>query len=221
MANVFIFDLDDTLYDETQFIRGGLHAVACYIHKKLKIPVERLYFCFLSSLRKYARGQTFDYAIKELGINRRIKISELIRIYRNHEPILKAHADVAPILSYLKRNKCRLGIITDGNMHVQKQKIKALGFDRKFDCLVFTWASGRNKQKPHRQAYMTALRRLNVTAKETVYVGDNPYKDFIGAKKLGISTVRILRGRYRKIRLSNELEADYRIKKLFELKNFL
>jgi putative hydrolase of the HAD superfamily len=64
---------------------------------------------------------------------------------------------------------------------------------------------------------------LQISPEETIYIGDNPYKDFIGAKKVGISTVRVLfKGReYSKVRLDKEYEADYEVEKLNEIMNLL
>jgi len=62
-----------------------------------------------------------------------------------------------------------------------------------------------------------------VLSEEAIYIGDNPYKDFIGAKKIGIPTVRILQpGReYYKVRLDKEYEADYEIRELHEITDVL
>jgi len=43
----------------------------------------------------------------------------------------------------------------------------------------------------------------------------------MGAKKLGIKTIRVLQGRYKDIRREKEFEADYNIRKLTEIKNLL
>ena len=47
--------------------------------------------------------------------------------------------------------------------------------------------------KPDPQVYARTLEDLGVKASDAVYVGDNPAKDFVGARALGMSTVRIIR----------------------------
>lgn len=54
-----------------------------------------------------------------------------------------------------------------------------------------------------------------------VYIGDNPYKDFVGIKPLGFRTVRVCRGQYKEIVKTEEYEAGYRIKSLEELDDVL
>lgn len=44
-------------------------------------------------------------------------------------------------------------------------------------------------RKPHAKIFEEALKRLGVTAKETVYVGDSPLEDIKGASLVGIKTV--------------------------------
>jgi putative hydrolase of the HAD superfamily len=54
----------------------------------------------------------------------------------------------------------------------------------------------------------------NCSSSKMVYIGDNPYKDFINIKKIGIHTIRILRGSYKNIKLDSDHEADYSFKSL-------
>jgi len=46
-------------------------------------------------------------------------------------------------------------------------------------------------RKPHTRIFEEALRKLEATAAETVYVGDSPLEDIKGAKTLGLKTVFI------------------------------
>ncbi|MDH5754995.1 MAG: HAD family hydrolase [Candidatus Bathyarchaeota archaeon] len=44
-------------------------------------------------------------------------------------------------------------------------------------------------RKPHPDIFNTALKRLKVSASETVYVGDSPFEDIKGAKATGMKTI--------------------------------
>jgi FMN phosphatase YigB (HAD superfamily) len=66
-----------------------------------------------------------------------------------------------------------------------------LGIESCFDAVVFSDEFGAEHRKPSPRPFRLALRRLRVKAHETVYVADNPGKDFLGAKKVGIRTVRV------------------------------
>jgi len=44
-------------------------------------------------------------------------------------------------------------------------------------------------RKPNIKIFEETLRRLDVTAEETIYVGDSPLEDIKGAKAVGMKTV--------------------------------
>jgi putative hydrolase of the HAD superfamily len=56
-----------------------------------------------------------------------------------------------------------------------------------------------------------------------LYVGDNPRKDFVTAKKLDWTTVQICRevGEYSDVISEDSYEAKFKIKSLLELKSIL
>jgi len=68
MIRAIIFDLDDTLYDEMQFVRGGFEAVSSYTSKNANVNQNVVYQLLLDVLEKHGRGQTFDIALKKLGL---------------------------------------------------------------------------------------------------------------------------------------------------------
>lgn len=221
MIKAIIFDLDDTLYDETQFVKGGFKAVASYIAKNYNMDNRKLYFLLLSILKKQGRGQTFDIALKELELYDKKLIQTLVEVYRAHPPKLLPYYDTITVLSSLKNKGYKLGLITDGNTNVQRNKVEALKIKHFFDCAIFSNEYGDDKQKPNLFSYNKAIKELNVSAEEVIYVGDNPHKDFVNSKKLGIKTVRILRGMYKQTIVSKEYDAEYKIINLTDLLKIL
>lgn len=218
MLKAVVFDLDDTLYDEKQFVTGGFYAVSHQISMKYDIDQKLFFKLLLEIQEKYGRGHTFDIAIEKLDISeKKNKIPQLVEIYRNHTPCLLPFPETLSVLSKLKKRGYKLGLITDGDANVQKNKVKALNIDELFDSMIFSNEFGNEKQKPHPFPYQKIIEFLNVRSAEMIYVGDNPYKDFITAKKLGINTVRILKGSYKDITLNREYEAKYRIRNINEL----
>ena len=159
--------------------------------------------------------------MKKLGLYNEKLIPKLVEVYRTHKPNLFLYPEVSTVLSTLRKQGYKLGIITDGNVEVQRNKVDALTVKDFFDCMIFSDEYGGERQKPDPRPYQKAMEELKVNAKETVYVGDNPYKDFVTAKKLGIFTVRIMRGRYKNIKLRKEYESDYQIKNLENIFNVI
>lgn len=216
MIKAILFDLDDTLYDEMQFVEGGFKAVSRYISENFCVDEKEFFKTLTRILQRDGRGHVFDIALKDAGLFKKSLVINLIQIYRNHTPSLTLYPDAQYILARLQ-GKYKLGLITDGNQRVQRSKIHALGIQGFFNVVITTNCYGRTKQKPSPFPYLKAISRLGVSPDETVYVGDNPYKDFIGARKTGMLTTRLLRGQYVKVRLCKEFEADNMINDLNEL----
>ena len=211
-----LFDLDDTLYDEKQFIESGFFKIAEFVEDKFKIEKEVYYKILIDIFNGGSRGNIFNLALERVNVAYKENIIRaMVKIYREHNPEIRLAEDVKLLLIKL-RETYSLGIITDGYFKVQKKKVQALRLEEMFDSIIYTDEYGREYWKPNVLGYKLALEEFRVLPEEAIYVGDNPYKDFIGAKKIGIPTVRILQpGReYYKVRLDKEYEADYEIREL-------
>ena len=217
MIKAIIFDLDDTLYDEMQFVKGGFRAVSAYLIKNYKIKEEIVNNLLLEILEKHGRGKIFNITLNKLGIKDEKLIPILVDVYRNHIPNISLYPQVEKILKTLKKQKYKIGLITDGNPYVQRSKVRALRINNYFDCMIFSDDYGIEKRKPDLFPYKKSLKELDIDAKETIYVGDNPYKDFFGAKKIGIHTVRLKKGYYKEVKLEKTYEANHQIAELNEL----
>lgn len=218
-----LFDLDDTLYDEKQFVKGGFTKVAEFIEDKIKIDKDLFYKILIEIYNEGIRGNIFNLALEKVNIvyDENI-IRTMVKIYHEHNPKIKLDKGIRSLLIKL-RGIYSLGIITDGYFEVQKKKVQALKLEELFDSIIYTDEYGKEYWKPRVYGYKLALKKFKVLPEEAVYIGDNPHKDFIGAKKAGIVTVRITQpgGEYRNIRLDEEHEADYEIRELQEIIDIL
>ena len=50
---------------------------------------------------------------------------------------------------------------------------------------------------------------------EMIYIGDDPSKDFLNIKPLGVHTVRVLTGRHKDVKVENRYDASNTIKDLW------
>ena len=96
-----------------------------------------------------------------------------------------------------------------------------MGIENFFDLIIYTDDYGKGKSKPNLYSFKKVLKYFNVNSKKTIYVGDDPHKDFYGAKKLGIKTARVLQGRYKNIKAKRNFGADYEINEVTEIKKLL
>lgn len=213
MIKAVIFDLDDTLYNEREFVYEGFKEVCKFLSQKYDIEKEILFDDTKNILDNYGRGKVFDILQQKYGFNE--EVEKLVDVYRNVKPILELYDDGKEILNYFK-GKVKTGIITDGKASVQWNKINSLELEKYVDKIIVTDDYGRDYWKPHEYSYKEILKCFNCRPKEAVYVGDNPVKDFVGARKVGITTIRIIRecGDNMKIKAEEGYEADYTISSL-------
>ena len=114
----------------------------------------------------------------------------LVDIYREHRPELRPFPEVPPLLEKLRRQGLRLGLVSDGHVAVQRRKLTALKIGHHFDAIVFSDELGKRYWKPSPKPFATVLKILKTKAGHSVYVGDNPTKDFRGARQVGMLTIR-------------------------------
>lgn len=106
MIKVVIFDLDDTLIAEKEYIKSGYREVARYLSEKYNVVQEVIYKELWEILKKGTKNvfnQWFEYHRITYSME---NIKNLIRIYREHIPTeLDYYSDVKPILKYLRKKK--------------------------------------------------------------------------------------------------------------------
>ena len=73
--------------------------------------------------------------------------------------------------------------------------------------------------KPSINSYQNIILLNNLNPVKSFYVGDNPKKDFKGAKKVGLKTIRVIQGKNRKIKKNKYI--DYEIKGLKNINTIL
>ncbi|CAG9606597.1 HAD family hydrolase [Pseudoneobacillus rhizosphaerae] len=219
MVKAVIFDLDDTLISEKQYIESGFQHIAQSFSDKFKKNDQEL-FQLLMDLFNESSNNVFNRVHDKLGFNYTKKdIVELVNQYRDHVPTISYFNDVLSCLEYLKDRKIKIGIITDGYANSQRQKLMAIKAYDYFDEIIITDQLGREYWKPHPKSYKLMKEKLEVDFSEMIYVGDNPEKDFFISSIYPIKTVRINRnGVYGNRMYLNNIIENYSIYTLTELK---
>lgn len=186
-----LFDLDDTLYPEIDYVISGFRFVSSILEAKKRIDAGAAFDEMLALFEEGARGNIFNQALTHFGCDYSAAcIDELVQAYRDHPPDILLPRTTRLVLEQLRAARLRLGIITDGFAQAQRHKIGALMLDMVVDLIVYTDDWGRDFWKPNTFGYVAAARELSLEPASIVYVGDNPSKDFFGAKRIGMFTVQ-------------------------------
>jgi putative hydrolase of the HAD superfamily len=214
MIKLVLFDLDETLYDERSYVLSGFHVIAATLAKRHGLSGEAVFQALVRSLDEDGRGKNFDRVLEQLGVEHE-NVPRLVRIYRNHKPDIRLFEDAERALTML-RSRVRIGIITDGNRIMQKNKVQALHLRNYVHFIIYTDHKGL-KEKPDSSSFKKALAMAKAAPEETVYFGDHPYKDIAGAKRLGLKTIRVNRGAFKDIEIGGGGQADHLVSTLDEI----
>jgi putative hydrolase of the HAD superfamily len=189
MIKALLFDLDDTLYREKDFVESGYRAVARYISARFGCDYHQFYSTMIDAHDIHGRQMVMT-VVKEMFPHTSISIDNLVSIYRDHRPEIQMYPGYLDLLRELSHSY-QLGIITDGMPEVQESKVRALRVEGVMDNIIYTWKYGEEKQKPHPLSFELMLKSLQTEASNALYVGDNPSKDCAGAHRAGIKFVHI------------------------------
>jgi putative hydrolase of the HAD superfamily len=192
-------DLDDTLFPQDSWLSGAWDAAAA-AGETLGLDAGELRV----SLRSVAAsgsdgGRVIDRALLAIGCSEAdlpALVPGLLAAFRSHAPEhLDCYPGVRAALASL-RSLVPVACVTDGDPHIQRSKLRALGLADSFDAVVFSDEIGREFRKPHPAPFLRALELLGVSARDAVHVGDRPGKDVVGPSRAGMRSVRVRTGEY-------------------------
>lgn len=181
-----IFDLDDTLYSEKEYVRSGYQKIA-EILPEVENAAEKLWTLF------EAKKPAIDELLKMENIQSEDVKQACLQAYRYQIPDIHLYEGVAEMLKEFKDKGLKLGIITDGRPEGQRAKMQVLGLEKMVDYIIVTDEFGGPEfRKPNPIAFQTMKEKLGVEYNEMCYLGDNIKKDFIVPQQLGMRSIRFL-----------------------------
>ncbi len=187
-----VFDLDDTLYPEREYVRSGFEAVARAFDAELRPPfdlVARMEQVFESG----NRSRVFDTVLADLHRPAApALIQRMVDVYRNHKPHIRLFADADAALDGLI-GRFKLALLSDGYLAAQRRKVDALALVRRLDSIVLTDELGRDYWKPDPRAFQRLASAWGLVGSQCAYVADNPSKDFIAPNLLGWRSTMVRR----------------------------
>ncbi|MBT8254392.1 MAG: HAD family hydrolase [Bacteroidia bacterium] len=177
-SSVVCFDLDDTLYNEIDFLRSGYKTIAQLVEKDWQTLLSQMFSLYRTG------GDAFQYVSDRFQITK----TELLETYRYHKPDIKAFEGVHELFDRIGNSGGKIGVITDGRSVTQRNKLKSLGLMDRLDMVVISEESGFEKPEPS-----NFIKIQQQFPKRTYhYIGDNFSKDFISPNQLGWKTIALL-----------------------------
>ena len=209
MIKAILFDLDGTLIDTTDLI------LRCFEHSWKQVygrvpPQAAVLSTFgiplaeamrqLLALTNEIRDEAAETEKGEPVIER------LVAEYRffnrgNHDRLARKFDRVNETLEELRDRDYRLGVVTSKGRELASRGLRLCSLDGLFDEAVFLEDTSRHK--PHPDPILMAMRRMERSASETVYVGDSPI-DIAAGWAAGVTTVGALWGPISRSELERE-----------------
>ena len=214
-----IFDLDNTLLDrQAVFARVASRFYEDYL--RAKTPVTRA-----DAVGKMVGWDGDGYASRQQALTHwldewpetGLDIESLIAWYRSEtQQQVQPDLRVNEYLVHLNERQLPWGIVTNGSSS-QHNKCRAAGLTQLAPFIIVSEEFGYAKPDP--RIFDDALKATGLTRPERVmFVGDNPVADIDGAKRFGMKTAWVRRGREYPAGL---LSPDYIIDFVTELRDFV
>ncbi len=194
-----IFDLDDTLYPEKDYVFSGFEVISNFLQKKYHLDAKNSLQFLQSNFEANGRDKIFDLLLStimpEQQKNEQLAvIKEMVEIYRNHSPNIDLNIETIDLLNEIKCSGWKMSIVTDGLPLMQKNKIQSLGLDSFFDTIIYCWEYKCPKPSPI--GFKIASEKMNIDIENCLIVGDHPEKDIVPARQLNAKAYRIQTQRF-------------------------
>jgi putative hydrolase of the HAD superfamily len=190
MLAAVLFDLDCTLVDRVNSIRQDAIRFAEDFRQRLASPNRE----GIAEVLIAADGLGYRPATRSHDIAANLVWTvqpapdEIAAHWSRHFTSLAVAMDGAvTVLETLQRLGIVMGLITNGTVRSQTQKLDLLGLRSYFRTVVVSEAVG--VEKPHAAIFQHALDGLGLRADQAWFVGDHPENDILGAWRVGLRTV--------------------------------
>ena len=185
---VIVFDLDDTIYNESDYVVSGIRFVC---EKVKEIYGVNCYPEIQKAVKENPNIDWIGLIIDKLNLPEKTKES-LLWIYRLHEPDIHLSEACKSSLDRIQKLSSACVLLTDGRSITQRLKIQALGLSAM--PLFISEEFGSEKPSPDR---FVAIQNI-YTAKHYVYIADNVQKDFKACNQLNWVSI-CMRGKRKNI----------------------
>tara|TARA_Y100001954_G_C15604304_1_gene499636 strand:+ start:35 stop:652 length:618 start_codon:yes stop_codon:yes gene_type:complete len=169
----FIFDLDDTLYDEILYLKHAYNRISEHIAVKFGYSKKIIFSYLISEFLHFGRHKLFDKLLDEFKL-RKENINDILNILRtvHFENKLSLNSESYKVLSFLIKNKKRVFIVTNGNIVQQKNKVNNIDWRGFENNINFIYAN-EFERKPSNMSFLHLVKFFKINRKDTIMIGDS------------------------------------------------
>lgn len=190
MKKLVLFDLDGTLLDRDESVNEFIAVQYARLNHHLSHISQTDYAARFIELDCYGHVWK-DKVYQELVIEFKITSITWQALLHDYETQFQFHCvpfiGLVEMLDTLQQQGYQLGIITNGRGEFQAKAISGLGIQTYFDAILISEIE--QVRKPEAEIFNRAIAQLGGTAQNSVFVGDNPEADIMGAKNANLRTI--------------------------------
>ena len=169
--SLFVFDLDDTLYKESDYLFKGYRAIADYLVEKGYGSTANEYYEYLiNEYKERGRKKLFDRFLSHYCIP--VEMNVLLDILHNQKVNIVLEKKASDFLDLLVEQKKTIYILTNGNIQQQKNKVRLLRLEEFYPQIKIVYASAL-EPKPSPLSLFLIMEQENKKAKDMVFIGDS------------------------------------------------
>jgi len=198
-----LFDLDDTLHDDTTAYLTAARTVADGVARERGIDAQALVDAYEAAAMAFwtalssehltrsiddERERMWHEALCAVGVDDRALAADCAAGYvRARSAVLELTPGSLAVLTALRERGCKLGLVTNGFAATHHDKIDRLGLRERMDA--FFLADEVGMVKPDPELFRHACRVLGSEPARSAMVGDRYARDVVGAHEAGLFTV--------------------------------
>jgi len=209
-----VFDIDDTLYLERDYVRSAFtaldkllqdrHGIAGFLDAALERSVA-----WTEDAEAYS-GRVIDTSLSALGVEPTpALVATLVEAYRAHKPDIALLDDARGALE--RARGTRIAVVSDGPAASQRAKCVALGLATWAEPIILTAERCPGDAKPSTRPFEMVQDICRAAPERCAYIADNPLKDFRGPARLGWTTVRVRRPGSLHFRVDSDDDVDLEV----------
>ena len=184
MDKVVFFDIDGTLVNTAHFSKvARMEAMTIMVENGLPMKVNEAYDMLMEIIKE--KGPNYDKHFNILtkrvcGKENPMLVALGMITYHNVKyATIRPFPKTIQVLIYLRNRGYRLGVISNGRTRKQWEKLVRLDIHYFFEEVITSEDIGF--EKPNKEIFEEALKRMNCEAKDSIMIGDKFNSDIVGA----------------------------------------
>jgi putative hydrolase of the HAD superfamily len=198
-----LFDLDDTLHDDTATYRRAAELVARDVAAEKSVDAAALFAAYVAQAEAFwinlapehlgtqlvgLRARMWLAALRDVGLDDPALAERSAQTYnRYRKDHLKLWPGALELLVRLRERGLKLGLVTNGFAETHREKLALLNLEDAFDEVFIADEVGMIKPDP--RLFRLACERLGAAPEASAMVGDRYERDIRGAHDVGLYTV--------------------------------